>query len=219
MTNPKVLNSFQCLQDEYFTRKHSVNTDESLYFSFQDDTLYITKCICLITSLPLITPCQIYLKQLYDITIGGKDAALPLESYLQNLIFDLPVPHPGTSMQFSGPLSPISFRLPGKMDLPLCDYSFKDFFQSLRLRTVLKLFTCILLERRVLLISYGKLIGNILCCYLSNLRFSSPYVVCSLHNSSFIPFFLAPCFCTNITVLSIYVLGCSCSIYHGLKTR
>ena len=158
VSKPEVVDCFECLQEKFFAGRQLVDTDELSYFNRQCDNLYIAKCICLLTTLPIISPCHTYLKQLFDITVGGKRADLPLESYLYNLVFELPLPPSGMGMQFYGPLSPISIQLPGKMDLPLCDYSFKVFFQSLRLRTLLKLFACVLLEKRVLLISSGKLL-------------------------------------------------------------
>ena len=56
----------------------------------------------------------------------------------------------------SGPLGRIAWRLPSLSELPLCDYSFRQFFELLGVRNVLKLVTCILLEHQLLLKSSGK---------------------------------------------------------------
>ena len=50
------------------------------------------------------------------------------------------------------------------MELPLCDYSFRELFELLGIRTIVRLLTCLLLEHQVLLKSSSKwiLISSIL---------------------------------------------------------
>lgn len=49
-----------------------------------------------------ITDQRAYLRQLHAITIGKETAALPVESYLYNLLFEVPMPSPGKTVNFSG---------------------------------------------------------------------------------------------------------------------
>jgi len=43
------------------------------------------------------------------------------------------------------------------MELPVCDYSFREFFELLGVRNVIKLLCCLFLEHQVLLKSAGEL--------------------------------------------------------------
>ena len=157
--NLKLLDSLESLQNEYKSR-HRMDlslSDQYWYFSRTTDTLYASKCLCLVTSLPIIRLCQSYLKQLYAITVGKTRGSLPIESYLYNLLYETPMPAPGRNIQLHGPLGPIWWHLPGKSELPLCDYSFKSLFESLSLKSILQLLTCVLLEQQILLKAAGKI--------------------------------------------------------------
>ena len=67
------------------------------------------------------------------------------------IISSSPFPSP-----LPGPLGQFSWSRPSKNDLPLCDYSFREFFQLLGIRNIFKLLTCILLEHQILLKSAGE---------------------------------------------------------------
>ncbi len=49
-----------------------------------------------------------------------------------------------------------SLYLTGVTELPLLDYPLRDLFDRLGVQKVLDLFTCVLLERQILLYSQGK---------------------------------------------------------------
>lgn len=159
--DPLILNALESHQNEY--RSHSGSgsglspSDQYWYFNSSSDTLYATKCLCLITTLPIFQPTCSYLKQLYEISVGGARGSLPIESYLYNLLYETPLPGPGRTLQFQGPLETILWRLPGSEELPLCDYSFRRFFESVSLKNVLQLLTCVLLEQQILLKANGKI--------------------------------------------------------------
>lgn len=85
-------------------------------FDSSRDKLYVTKCICLVTSLPYMFPCRNFLQQLYDIsTKSSSSSALPLEAYVYNVIYDVPLLPPGRSMKFYGPMGPIFCQRPSEL--------------------------------------------------------------------------------------------------------
>ena len=157
-----VLSSLELLQEKYLAKLRKPVQDEADLFSLTCDTLYASKCICLISSLPMVNPLQCYLRQLHAITVGIKSSELPIESFLYNLLNEVPCPMPGRAIQYWGPLGSINFFLPDPtVDLPLCNYSFRTFFEILGLRNIVRLFTCVLLEQQILLISSGERKQNV----------------------------------------------------------
>jgi DENN domain-containing protein 5 len=63
------------------------------------DTLYCTRCICIISRIPLVVTFERILRSLYGGATGEK-----LSSFigaLTNLLYDIPLPLPGTSLRIS----------------------------------------------------------------------------------------------------------------------
>ena len=101
--NAKILNVLESLQQKYIEKKRVPISSEAGYcFSRDKDQLYSPKCLCLITSEPIHEPFKVYLKQLYAVTVGRQVTPLPVESYLYNLLFEVPMPSPGKQVKFSG---------------------------------------------------------------------------------------------------------------------
>ena len=153
---------------EGMQKHYSGDQDAEQPFQSARDKLFVTKSLCLLSSHPIMKPLQAYLEQLYAVTAGGKVAQLPVESYLFNLLYRVPMPRPGHKIVISGPLSSISWRRPSLAELPICDYSFTEFFELLGLKNIVKLLTCLLLEHQVLLKSAGKslCVTAMECCAL-----------------------------------------------------
>ena len=83
-------------------------------FDSSRDKLYVTKCICLVTCLPYLFPCRNFLQQLYDVAMKSSSRALPLEAFVYNIIYDVPLLPPGRSMKFYGPTGPIFCQRPSQ---------------------------------------------------------------------------------------------------------
>ena len=99
----KVLNVLESLQQKYSEKKRvSSSTDEEHCFSRDKDQVFAPKCLCFVTSQPIHEPFRVYLEQLYAVTVGRQSADLPVESYLYNLLFEVPMPQPGKSVNFRG---------------------------------------------------------------------------------------------------------------------
>ena len=101
----RTLNTLESLQTTYRERRRiiSLNSDQEKYFvRSQDDRLFANKCICFVTSKPIVQPCQAFLEQLHAVATGKQAVDLPLESYLYNVLYEVPLPSPGKMVKFSG---------------------------------------------------------------------------------------------------------------------
>ncbi|EDO30806.1 predicted protein, partial [Nematostella vectensis] len=121
-------------------------------FDMKKDTLMVSKCISIIMPLPFITAAMSYLQQIYH-AAKTADLPLPLESYIYNLLYEVPLPPPGRTMRFNCVKESITCQRPGPNELPLFDYSLKEMFSWLGVENVVELFTCVLLEHQILLLS------------------------------------------------------------------
>ncbi|XP_028909313.1 DENN domain-containing protein 5B isoform X2 [Ornithorhynchus anatinus] len=117
------------------------------------DTLYVSKSICLIAPLPFMRACKKFLGQLYRAVASRQPPPLPLESYIHNVLYEVPLPPPGRSLKFYGVYEPIVCQRPGPGELPLSDYPLRETFELLGLENLVQVFTCVLLEMQILLYS------------------------------------------------------------------
>lgn len=84
---------------------------------------------------------------------------LSLESYVYNLLYNVPVPLSGKSLKFfvpndepaKSPLELVIHQPSPSLELPMLDYPLKDVFTWLGADCLIQLFTCVLLENQVLL--------------------------------------------------------------------
>lgn len=83
-------------------------------FDSQTDTLFVTKCLCLITQYPFVIAPKEYLIQLYEAIEKPARCHLPLESYIYNILCEVPLPPPGRSMKFYGVSRPVFTQRPSK---------------------------------------------------------------------------------------------------------
>ncbi|XP_078582428.1 DENN domain-containing protein 5B-like isoform X9 [Branchiostoma floridae x Branchiostoma japonicum] len=122
-------------------------------YDITSDTLYVTKSICLITPLPFIQACKKFLAQLYEAISSKSQPPLPVESYVYNVLYEVPLPPPGRSLQFNGAKGSITCHRPSASELPLFDFHIREMFMLLGVDSVLQLWTCALLEKHILLYS------------------------------------------------------------------
>ncbi|KAK1167163.1 DENN domain-containing protein 5B-like isoform X3 [Acipenser oxyrinchus oxyrinchus] len=122
-------------------------------YDMSRDTLYVSKALCLITPLPFMQACRKFLTQLHRAVSSQQPPPLPLESYIHNILYEVPLPPPGRSLKFHGVYKPIVCQRPSPSELPLADYSLKQVFELLGVENLVQVFTCILLEMQILLYS------------------------------------------------------------------
>ena len=79
------------------------------------DALYVTKCICVISQLQLMWTFEQLLRSLVSVVTAppSDGSGLSLESYVYNIINDVPMPPPGRSLKFTVPGGTIVCQRPG----------------------------------------------------------------------------------------------------------
>lgn len=120
------------------------------------DTLYVSKAMCLITPMPFMHACRRFLLQLHRAVTSATAPPLPLESYVHNILYEVPLPAPGRSLKFHGVYEPIVCQRPGLGELQLADFPLAEAFSLLGVENLVQVFTCTLLEMQILLYSHGK---------------------------------------------------------------
>ncbi|XP_061739051.1 DENN domain-containing protein 5A isoform X2 [Nerophis ophidion] len=122
-------------------------------YDISRDTLYVSKCICLITPMAFAQACKKVLQQLHQAVTSPHPPPLPLESYIYNILYEVPLTPSGRSLKFSGVYGPVVCQRPSTSELPLFDFSIREVINLLGVENVLQLFTCALLEMQILLYS------------------------------------------------------------------
>ncbi|KAJ8377272.1 hypothetical protein AAFF_G00261810 [Aldrovandia affinis] len=122
-------------------------------YDAEHDALYVSKALCLITPLPFLHATRRFLSQLHRAIAGPQPPPLPMESYVHNLLYEVPLPLPGRSLKFHGVYEPIVCQRPGPDELPLAGFPLGVAFQLLGVENLVQVFTCALLEMQILLYS------------------------------------------------------------------
>lgn len=150
------------------------------HYDIMKDALFVSKCICVVMKVPLVRSCQQFLEQLYEIIRTRDPESLPIESYVYNILYEVPLPPPGKSMEFFGPVRRISCQRPSLWELPLCEYAMREMFELLGPENVLELLTCAFLEKQILFLSkdYQRLmlVAECLTALLFPFRWQHVYV-------------------------------------------
>ncbi|XP_056281135.1 DENN domain-containing protein 5B-like isoform X5 [Pseudoliparis swirei] len=118
------------------------------------DTLYVSKALCLLAPVPFVHACRRFLSQLHRAVMAAAAPPLPLESYVHNVLYEVPQPAPGRSLKFHGVYEPIVCQRPGPGELPLADFPLAEAFGLLGVEHLVQVFTCTLLEMQILLSSH-----------------------------------------------------------------
>ncbi|XP_050491007.1 DENN domain-containing protein 5B isoform X4 [Bombus huntii] len=129
------------------------------YYDSTKDKLLVTKSISLLCQQPYLHAAKTFLTNLYKCVPRHPGPGLSLESYVYNLLYNVPVPLPGKSLKFfipndepaKSPLELVIHQPTPSQELQMLDYPLKDIFAWLGADCVIQLFTCVLLENQVLL--------------------------------------------------------------------
>ena len=125
--------------------------------------LFAPKCICIISHWPFYRALRSFLQQIYRISLSP--SSVPLERYIAYFTHYMPLPPPGqhalnlhldlglNDRVENSSLTPITLQLPDARSLPLMDLDYEAPFRCLSLDNVLKIFTLLLMEERLLFIS------------------------------------------------------------------
>lgn len=88
--------------------------DKTESYDIKTDKLFVTKSICVISQVQFVSAPRSYLRQLADAVSNPITGQLPLEAYIFNLLYDVPMPPAGRSMKFYGVSRPVFCQRPSK---------------------------------------------------------------------------------------------------------
>ena len=120
-------------------------------FNFPSLGLYAPKSIALLSQFPVVATLEQYLRQLYAVERSGRWSH-SAGTLLRNLLTSVPVPVEGWAVSFKC-AEDIRLYRPGRQELPMCQFSFRRLFGLFTVETIVKLFTCVLLEQQMVLVS------------------------------------------------------------------
>jgi len=143
------------LPRHYTTRLSGSSLElSSSSYDYRKDTLYATKSIALICSRSLPHTANQVLHSIHRFINRSDYDIHVLESFIYNLLYDIPLPSPGRSIRFwcLGEVAAISQpKVP--QELEVFDYPLIQFFDLLGVENTVKLVTCLLLEHQILVFS------------------------------------------------------------------
>ena len=145
-------------QKQTYTNKPYRENRLSSIYSFQKDNeqLFVSKSICIIMKKPFVRLARHCLENILHVGLNEEQSSLYVESYIYNVLYEIPAPPPGRTMRYiSLNGDPIIIHNPQLNELPYFDYSMKEVLLTLGLENLVDLFTCMLLEHQILLLSSG----------------------------------------------------------------
>ena len=197
----KVYGTCLTVCDEYHAEKNSPWYRQDLVsdspqgvevsVSDQTTTLYLPRCLCILSAYPYVTAFREYLAQLFRLATSTNCMNAPIERYIMNLCDEIPAPPPGAfEVQVKILDSVIRFwSPPAKLPIAYVSLPYQTLFDCLDVENILHLWYCLTMERKVLLVSsqYTLLTvcSEILCSLLYPMKWSHLYV-------PLLPRFLSP---------------------------
>ncbi|ETO36146.1 hypothetical protein RFI_00920, partial [Reticulomyxa filosa] len=168
--------------------------EDFFFFFFYMQRYYAPKCICLISYHPFIEAYRIFLTELYRLSLTPSN--VPIERYLCNFFLETPLPPRGYfSVRYRiGDKALRIARPPQNNPLIEQPLSTQLLFELFDLDTLLHIYTAMLLEKKILLLStqYSilTLVAEMLCSLLY--PFDWPHAFIPLLPEDFLAFLKAP---------------------------
>lgn len=113
---------------------------------------FADKCICLVSRAPCFRVLRTTLEEIFSLCFSTSGSSKPLWDVIAYLVSSVPLPTPGKDrILFSIENCLLSVEAPPKDSLPHAEISFQPLVQCLDVDNLIKLFTAVLLERRILI--------------------------------------------------------------------
>ncbi|KAH6799148.1 stomatal cytokinesis defective / SCD1 protein [Perilla frutescens var. frutescens] len=142
---------------------------------------FADKCICLVSRSPSFRILREALEETFLLCFSTSGSSKPLWELVAFLVSNVPMPTPGKDrVLFAIENSLLAIDVPPKDGLPHADISFQPLFQCLDVDNLIKLFTAVLLERRILLrsdkYSLLTLVSEAICHLIYPFRWQHVYI-------------------------------------------
>ncbi|KAK9996432.1 hypothetical protein SO802_021118 [Lithocarpus litseifolius] len=142
---------------------------------------FADKCICLVSRSPIFRVLRSALEELFTLCFSPNGSSKPLWDIIAHMVSNVPLPTPGRDrVLFAIDNCLLSVEAPPKDVLPHADISFQPLVQCLDVDNLIKLFTAVLLERRILLrsnkYSLLTLVSEAICHLIYPFRWQHVYI-------------------------------------------
>eukprot|EP00736_Rhodelphis_marinus_P001676 Rmarinus@m.9284 len=118
------------------------------------EPFYTPRALCVLSHHPLLLTQRKWLRAFYETVFSGTKSLFPAERYIHTLVDDASIPALGTSSLIKVGTHNIVIPTPPPRDgLPLLDLSPRALFESLGLRTIIDVISCLLTEVKVVLVA------------------------------------------------------------------
>lgn len=142
---------------------------------------YADKSICLVSRLPSFQVLRNALEEIFALCFSPGGSCKPLWDVIASMVSNVPLPTPGKDrVLFAIENSLLAVEAPPRDGLPHADISFQPLVQCLDVDNLIKLFTAVLLERRILLrsnkYSLLTLVSESICHLIYPFRWQHVYI-------------------------------------------
>ncbi|XP_043715724.1 DENN domain and WD repeat-containing protein SCD1 isoform X2 [Telopea speciosissima] len=139
------------------------------------------KCICLVSRSPSFHVLRDALEEIFCLCFSPTGSSKPLWDVIAYMVSSVPLPTPGKDrVLFAIENCLLSVEAPPKDGLPHADISFQPLVQCLDVDNLIRLFTAVLLERRILLrsnkYSLLTLVSEAICHLIYPFRWQHVYI-------------------------------------------
>lgn len=162
------------------------NSGRDIEVTVQDDVseteLYLPRCLCILSIWPYVRAFRKYLAQLYRLATATDCMNVPIERYIVNICMEIPAPPPG-AFEVQVNILDLVIRFwspPARLPIAYVALPYRTLFDCLDIETILHLWYCLTMERKVLLVSSQlsllTVCSEILCSLLYPMKWSHLYV-------------------------------------------
>ncbi|XP_065860701.1 DENN domain and WD repeat-containing protein SCD1 [Euphorbia lathyris] len=142
---------------------------------------FADKCICLVSRSPSFSVLRSALEEIFSLCFSPSGSSKPLWDVIAHMVSNVPLPTPGRDrVLFAIENCLLSVEAPPKDGLPHADISFQPLVQCLDVDNLIKFFTAVLLERRILLrsnkYSILSLASEAICHLIYPFRWQHVYI-------------------------------------------
>uniref|UniRef100_A0A2P2KS99 DENN domain and WD repeat-containing protein SCD1 n=1 Tax=Rhizophora mucronata TaxID=61149 RepID=A0A2P2KS99_RHIMU len=142
---------------------------------------FADKCVCIVSHSPSFHVLRNALEEIFALCFSPDGSRKPLWDVIAYMVSNVPMPTPGKErVLFAIENCLLSVESPQKDGLPYADISFQPLVQCLDVDNLIKLFTAVLLERRILLrsnkYSLLTLVSEAICHLIYPFRWQHVYI-------------------------------------------
>lgn len=139
-------------QDDHHVNENEIEESKELISRLK--SIYIPKCICLVSVHPFFNEFNKILNSLYSFSRKANKTNIPIEKVISNIVIEVPAPPRGLyKVEYSLFDEKSILTQPKMNDLPLVNYKFHLMFILLEINKIIEIFKFLLFEVRIVFFS------------------------------------------------------------------